>query len=39
MTNPNDEARCAVSSFDHSSFIAMPLFEIVSSLVIQISIA
>jgi hypothetical protein len=40
MTNPDDEGnRCAVFSFDHSSFIAMPLLEIVSSLVIQISVA
>ena len=40
MTNPNDGGnRWAVSSFDHSSLIAMPLFEIVSSLAIQISVA
>jgi hypothetical protein len=40
MTNPDDEGnRCAASSFDHSSFIAMLLLEIVSSLVIQTSVA
>jgi len=40
MRNPNDEGnRSAVSSFGHSSLIAMPLFEIAFIVGILISVA